>query len=111
MDAHLNGINSRAAKPSSVRVSATDPRMLRSNMPPISLFCGPPAHATKWTLVVDAPREARRLMLFDTQAEIHAEIIRLRERRAVQVFVLAPVAPCGARPAVAVGTPNTASEA
>ena len=53
-------------------------------------------------------------MLFDTQAEIHAEIIRLRERRAVHVFVLAPVAPCGARPAVAVaavGTPNTDSEA
>jgi hypothetical protein len=50
-----------------------DAPMLRSNMPPINLFCGPPAHATKWTLVVDPPRKARRLTLFDTQAEVHAE--------------------------------------
>jgi hypothetical protein len=78
-------------------------------MPPINLFCGPPAHATKWTLVVDPPREARRLTLFDTQAEVHAEIIRLRERGVAHVFALAPVATCGDRPAVAaavIGTPG-----
>ena len=83
--------------------------MLRSNLPPINLFCGPPAHATKWTLVVDPPREARRLTLFDTQAEVHAEIIRLRERGVAHMFALAPVAACGDRPAVAaavVGTPG-----
>jgi hypothetical protein len=83
-------------------------------MPPINLFCGPPAHATKWTLVVDPPREARRLTLFDTQAEVHAEIIRLRERGVAHVFALAPIAACGDRPAVAavvVGTLDTDSVA
>ena len=70
-------------------------------MPPINRFCGPPAHATKWTLVVDRPREARTLLLFDTQAEVHAEIIRLRERGVAHVFALAPVVACGDRPAVA----------
>ena len=56
----------------------------------INLFGEPPSHATKWTIVVDSPRELRRLMLFDTQAEVHAEIIRLRERRVAHVFALAP---------------------
>jgi hypothetical protein len=81
-------------------------------MPPINLFCGLPAHATKWTLVVDPPREARKLTLFDTQAEVHAEIIRLRERGAAHVFALAPVRACGDRPAVTaavVGTLDTDS--
>ena len=55
-------------------------------MPPINRYCGPPAHATKWTVVVDRPREARTLTLFDTQAEAHAEIIRLRERGVAHVF-------------------------
>jgi hypothetical protein len=83
-------------------------------MQPINRFCGPPAHATKWTVVVDPPREARMLMLFDTQAEVHAEIIRLRERGVAHVFALAPVAACGDQPAVAaaaVGTPDTDSVA
>jgi hypothetical protein len=31
-------------------------------------------------VVVDPPREARAITLFDTQAEAHAEIIRLHER-------------------------------
>jgi hypothetical protein len=112
MDAYLNGRNSRAVKSSSVppRISSDDAPTLRSNMPPINLFCGPPAHATKWTLVVDRPREARALTLFDTQAEVHAEIIRLRERGVAHVFALAPVPRCGDRPAVAtamVGTPRS----
>ena len=66
-------------------------------MQPINRYCGPPAHATKWTVVVDRPREARTLTLFDTQAEVHAEIIRLRERGLAHVFALAPVAACGDR--------------
>jgi len=70
-------------------------------MQPINRFCGPPAHATKWTLVVDRPREARTLLLFDTRAEVHAEIIRLRERGVAHVFALAPVVACSDRPAVA----------
>ena len=81
-------------------------------MPPINRYCGPPAHATKWTIVVDPPREARKLTLFDTQAEVHAEIIRLRERGVAHVFALAPVRICGDRPAVAaavVGTSDTDS--
>jgi hypothetical protein len=116
MDAYLNGINSRAAKSSSVRVSAADlgddSPSLRSNMLRINRFCGPTAHPTKWTLVVDPPREARRLTLFDIQAEVHAEIIRLRERGVAHVFALAPVAACGDRPAVVaavVGMPDTDS--
>jgi hypothetical protein len=78
----------------------------------INLFGEPPTHATKWTIVVDSPQELRRLMLFDTQAEVHAEIIRLRERGVAHVFALAPVAACGDRLAVAaavVGTPDTDS--
>jgi hypothetical protein len=70
-------------------------------MQPINRFCGPPAHATKWTLVVDRPREARTLLLCDTQAEVHVEIIRLRERGVAHVFALAPVVACSDRPAVA----------
>ena len=80
----------------------------------INLFGEPPTHATKWTIVVDSPQELRRLMLFDTQAEVHAEIIRLRERGVGHVFALAPVAACGDRLAVAaavVGTPDTDSMA
>ena len=75
----------------------------------INLFSGPPAHGTKWTVVVDRPRAARTLTLFDSQAEANAEIIRLRERGVAHVFALAPVAPCGDRPPVAaavVGTPR-----
>ena len=60
----------------------------------INLFGEPPSHATKWTIVVDPPREARKLTLFDTQADAHAEIIRLRERGGAHVFALPPVAPC-----------------
>jgi hypothetical protein len=41
------------------------------------------------------------LALFDTQAEVHAEIIRLRERGVAHVFALAPVAAYSDRPAVA----------
>jgi len=63
----------------------------------INLFGEPPSHATKWTIVVDSPRELRRLVLFDTQAEVHAEIIRLRERGVAHVFSLAPVAARGDR--------------
>jgi hypothetical protein len=50
-------------------------------------------------------------MLFDTQAEVHAEIIRLRERGVAHVFALAPMAACGDRPVAAavVGTPDTYS--
>jgi hypothetical protein len=83
-------------------------------MQPIDRYSGPPAHATKWTAVVDRPREARRLTLFDTQAEVHAEIIRLRERGVAHVFAVAPVAACGDRLAVVaavVGTPETDSVA
>jgi hypothetical protein len=79
-------------------------------MQPISRYCAPPAHATKWTVVVDRPREARTLTLFDTQVEVHAEIIRLRERGVAHVFALAPVAARGDRPAAAaavVGTTDT----
>jgi hypothetical protein len=54
-------------------------------------------------VVVDRPRAARTLTLFDTQAEIHAEIIRLRERGVSHVFALPPVKACGTRPAVAAG--------
>jgi hypothetical protein len=53
-------------------------------------------------------------MLFDTQAEVHAEIIRLRECGVAHVFALAPVAPCSARPAVAaavVEAPDADAEA
>jgi hypothetical protein len=102
---------SRRPSPCPPRISGDDAPTLRSNMPPINLFCGPPAHATKWTLVVDPPREAHRLTLFDTQAEVHTEIIRLRERGVAHVFALVPVAACGDRPAVAVGTPDTDSVA
>ena len=83
-------------------------------MQPINRYCGPPSHATKWTVVVDRPREGRTLTLFDTQAEVHAEIIRLRERGVAHVFALAPVEACGDRFAVAavvVGTPETDSAA
>jgi len=99
MDAHLNGMSSRVAKPSCVRLSPagsrvamgppSDQRTRKRNMQPINRYCGPPAHATKWTVVVDRPREARTLTLFDTQAEVHAEIIRLRERGLAHVFALA----------------------
>jgi hypothetical protein len=78
-------------------------------MQPVNRYCRPPAHPTKWTVVVDRPREARALTLFDTQAEVHAEIIRLRERGVAHVFALAPLAACGDRPTVAaavVGTPG-----
>jgi hypothetical protein len=81
-------------------------------MQPVNRFCGPPAHATKWTVVVDPPLEARMLTLFDTQAEVDAEIIRLRERGVAHVFALAPVVAYGDRPAVAaavVGTSDTDS--
>ena len=83
-------------------------------MQPINRYSGPPPHATKWTVVVDSPREARTLTLFDTQAEAHAEIIRLRERGVAHVFALAPVAACGDRLAVAaavIRTPETDSVA
>ena len=83
-------------------------------MPHINRFGEPPAHGTKWTVVVDRPRTARQLTLFDTRDEAHAEIIRLRERGVAHVFALAPVAACGDRPAVAavvVGTPDTDSVA
>ena len=78
-------------------------------MQPVNRYCRPAAHPTKWTVVVDRPREARALTLFDTQAEVHAEIIRLRERGVAHVFALAPLAACGDRPTVAaavVGTPD-----
>ena len=104
MDAHLNGINSRAAKTSSVRVSAAD---LAGDSPTLQsrgdeeATCSQSIDATKWTLVVDRPREARTLLLFDSQAEVHVEIIRLRERGVAHVFALAPVVACSDRPAVA----------
>src|SRR5215470_5507766 len=109
MDAHLNGMSSRVAKPSCVRVSPAGswvamgpPSDQRTrSMQPINRYSGPPLHATKWTVVVDRPRETRTLTLFDTQAEVHAEIIRLRERGVAHVFALAPVAACGDRPTVA----------
>ena len=75
----------------------------------INRFGEPPAHGTKWTVVVDRPRTARQLTLFDTRDEAHAEIIRLRERGVAHVFALAPLAACGDRPTVAaavVGTPD-----
>ena len=77
----------------------------------INLFGEPPSHATKWTIVVDSPRELRRLVLFDTQAEVHAEIIRLRERGVAHVFSLAPVAARGDRLAVAAAVVGTVSPA
>jgi len=48
-------------------------------------------------------------MLFDTQAEVHAEIIRLHERGVAHVFAVAPMAACGDRPfaAAVVGTADT----
>ena len=70
-------------------------------MQPVNRYCRPPAHPTKWTVVVDRPREGRSLTLFDTQAEVHVEIIRLRERGVAHVFALAPLAVCGDRPTVA----------
>src|SRR5215467_7498393 len=75
----------------------------------INRFGEPPAHGTKWTVVVDRPRTARQLTLFDTRDEAHAEIIRLRERGVAHVFALAPLAACGDRPTVpaaVVGTPD-----
>jgi hypothetical protein len=66
-------------------------------MQPINRYCRPPAHATKWTVVVDPPREARTLTLFDTQAEALAEIIRLRERGVAHIFALPPIAALGDR--------------
>jgi len=78
-------------------------------MLPINLLSGPPAHDTKWTVVVYRPRAARTPSLFDTQAEANAEIIRLRERGVAHVFALAPVATRDDRPPVAaavVGTPR-----
>jgi hypothetical protein len=68
-------------------------------MQPINRFCRPPAHATKWTVVVDRPREARTLTLFNTQADAHAEIIRFRERGVAHAFALAPVAATASRAA------------
>jgi hypothetical protein len=62
--------------------------------------------------MVDPPREARTLTLFDTQTDVHAEIIRLGERGVARVFALAPVRACGDRPAVTAavaGTPDTDS--
>ena len=76
-------------------------------MQPINRYSGPPPHATKWTVVVDRPRETRTLTLFDTQAEVHAEIIRLRERGVAHVFALAPVAACGHGLAVAAAVVET----
>jgi hypothetical protein len=38
-------------------------------MQPINRYCRPPTHPTKWTVVLDDPREGRTLRLFDTQAE------------------------------------------
>ena len=59
--------------------------------------------------IVDRPRELRTLTLFDTQTEVHAEIIRLRERGVAHVFAVAPVVACGDRPVAAavVGTADT----
>jgi hypothetical protein len=59
--------------------------------------------------IVDPPREPRTLTLFDTQTEVHAEIIRLRERGVAHVFAVAPVVACGDRPVAApvVGTADT----
>jgi hypothetical protein len=48
-------------------------------------------HRTKWTVVVDRPRAVPTLTLFDTQAEVNAEIIRLREGGVAHVFALPPV--------------------
>jgi hypothetical protein len=111
MDAHLIDISGKATNPSSVSVSVagsrvaiappSDQRTRKRTMQPVNRCCRPPAHPTKWTVVVDRPREARALTLFDTQAEVHAEIIRLRERGVAHVFALAPLAACGDRPTVA----------
>jgi hypothetical protein len=49
-------------------------------------------HRTKWTVVVDRPRAVATLMLFDTQAEADAEIVRLRQGGVAHVFALPPVA-------------------
>ena len=65
------------------------------------------AHATKWTVVVDLPRAACTLTLFDTQAEADAEIIRLREAGVAHVFALPPVAARGHRPVIAAGLVGT----
>ena len=64
---------------------------MKDNMQPINQFCKPPAHAAKWTVVVDRPREARALTLFDIEVEAHTEIMRLRERGVTHVFA-SPVA-------------------
>jgi hypothetical protein len=48
-------------------------------------------HRTKWTVVVDRPRAVATLTLFDTQAEVNAEITRLREGGVAHVFALPPV--------------------
>ena len=81
-------------------------------MQPINRYSGPPPHATKWTVVVDRPREARTLTLFDTQAEAHAEIIRLRERGVAHVWrrLRSAMIHQPSRPAV-VGMPDTDSVA
>src|SRR6516225_816446 len=117
MNAHLIGISSKATNPSSVSVSVagcrgaiappSDRRTRKRTMQPVNRYCRPPAHPTKWTVVVDRPREARALTLFDTQAEVHAEIIRLRERGVAHVFALAPVAACGHGLAVAAAVVET----
>lgn len=67
------------------------------------------AHASKWTVVVDLPRAARTLTLFDTQAEADAEIIRLREAGVAHVFALPPAAAWGDRPNIAAGLVGTSS--
>jgi hypothetical protein len=46
----------------------------------------------------DQRAEPRTLILFDTQAEVHAEIIRLRERGVAHVFAVAQMWACGDRP-------------
>jgi hypothetical protein len=76
-------------------------------MEPINRYCAPPAHATKWTVVVDRPRATRTLTLFDTQAEANAEIFRLRESGVAHVFALPPVAASGDRPTIAAGLVGT----
>jgi hypothetical protein len=58
------------------------------------------AHASKWTVVVDLPRAAPTLTLFDTQADADAEIIRLREGGVAHVFAVPPVPAWGGRPTV-----------
>jgi len=56
-------------------------------MLPINRYCGPPAHATKWTVAIDPPREARTVTLFDTQAEVHAESSTSRPRGGARVRI------------------------